>query len=758
MKNSNKHYTASLSQTQNRTGWSIIFRHPVRQDDSTGKPGKRIRRGLGTRDESEAEKLRKQINEILSEPRFWEPSARAEASERFEERVVSIFYQGMIPEIHDYFNVRESFLPLPSSENSDYRRALFLGTTGAGKTTLVRQLLGTDPNTERFPSTSTAKTTVADMEVILSSGQYQAVVTFVSSDELREHIKECASKAVLAAYKGESDQEILRKLLNHVSQRFRFNYILGDGPLKPVSDFDDDDDDDVEQSTPDGNILSEALDLDKTNTLLLELIKKVRQISKVHGSKLKSDLEAHDESDERVIDELFEDELDELLREDESFHYIIDHLVDEIEQRFNALSVGQIQRTRQGWPLTWSWKCDDRDEFIKTVSLFSSNYSKFYGYLLTPLVNGIRISGAFAPNWLSGETPKLVLLDGEGLGHTKESATALSTSIMRRIEDVDAVVLVDNAAQPMQAAPVAAMKQLVSMGNAAKLLVAFTHFDEVKGDNLPNAAAKAQHVLDSAENVFSSIGEELGPFAERALRKRLEEGRFFLEAINLPLSLEEKPGKRTIAQITKLLASIDKIVDRAEPSAARPSYDKINLVLAIKTATENFHNAWLCKLGIKPKPGFVKEHWTRIKALTRRLATPGWDDEYDGLQPVADLRIQLQNQIYIAIQNPLSWSPSPPSDDEKQQIFDDIADRISKELVELSTKRIRMERAKEWQDAFNKNGRGSTFERATIIAKDIYDRAAPIPDSAPSPERNRFLHEVIHAASRVMEEIGADLE
>ncbi len=39
---------------------------------------------------------------------------------------------------------------------------LLLGTTGAGKTTLVRQFLGTDPATERFPSTSTAKTTVAD--------------------------------------------------------------------------------------------------------------------------------------------------------------------------------------------------------------------------------------------------------------------------------------------------------------------------------------------------------------------------------------------------------------------------------------------------------------------------------------------------------------------------------------------------------------------------------------------------------------------
>ena len=40
-------YTASLSQSQGRTGYSVIFRHPVRQDESTGKPGIRIRRGPG---------------------------------------------------------------------------------------------------------------------------------------------------------------------------------------------------------------------------------------------------------------------------------------------------------------------------------------------------------------------------------------------------------------------------------------------------------------------------------------------------------------------------------------------------------------------------------------------------------------------------------------------------------------------------------------------------------------------------------------
>jgi hypothetical protein len=39
---------------------------------------------------------------------------------------------------------------------------------------------------------------------------------------------------VLAAYRGDTDSEILRKLLMHVNQRFRFNYILAACPASPI--------------------------------------------------------------------------------------------------------------------------------------------------------------------------------------------------------------------------------------------------------------------------------------------------------------------------------------------------------------------------------------------------------------------------------------------------------------------------------------------------------------------------------------------
>ena len=330
--------------------------------------------------------------------------------------------------------------------------------------------------------------------------------------------------------------------------------------------------------------------------------------------------------------------------------------MEEIEKRFDLLPPGEVQKTRQSWPLTWSgeWPVEKRAAFLRAISRFSSNYAPLFGRLLTPLVNGVRVAGPFTPTWNGSEVPKLVLLDGEGLGHTPKSSSAVSTAVSRRIEAADAVLLVDSATQPMQAAPLAAMREIVATGNTRKLIIAITHFDEVKGDNLPDASAKVQHVLASAENVLAAFGEELGPYAERALRQRLESARFFFADIHEPLSEATASGRRTMSQIRKLLDAIDAVIERPEPAEARPVYDRMNLVLAIRAAADAFHEAWRPRLGLEFKPGFAKEHWTRVKALSRRLAT-GWADEYDTLRPIADLRKELVERIYVFVQSPLRW-------------------------------------------------------------------------------------------------------
>jgi hypothetical protein len=64
-------YTATKSRSQGREAWAVIFRHPLRVD-ADGKPGRRVRRGLGTCEESQADTLVEQLNELLSHPEVWE--------------------------------------------------------------------------------------------------------------------------------------------------------------------------------------------------------------------------------------------------------------------------------------------------------------------------------------------------------------------------------------------------------------------------------------------------------------------------------------------------------------------------------------------------------------------------------------------------------------------------------------------------------------------------------------------------------------
>jgi len=63
----------------------------------------------------------------------------------------------------------------------------------------------------------------------------------------------------------------------------------------------------------------------------------------------------------------------------------------------------------------------------------------------------------------------------------------------------------------------------------------------------------------------------------------------------------------------------------------------------------------------------------------------------------------------------------------------------------------------EWQSALNQSGPGSSYARASIIGKQIYDRAAPVPGVTPSPDRNSFLHEVAEVVEIVCKERGAVL-
>jgi predicted GTPase len=699
-----------------------------------GQPGLRVRRGLGTSNEDEARKLVDQLNVILFDQSYWAPTLRQNAEQKFDSRIVAAFYDDLAPALKDTWTKRDEFLPIPGPEVG-YTRALLIGTTGAGKTTLVRQLIGTSPNYEKFPSTSVDRTTICDIEVILSSGLYKAIVTFVTEERLRQYVEECVSTAVSSQFESRNFKEIERKFSG--DSRFRLSYLLGTLNSTATGNQENklsgDEIDNEETATIE--LENSEISLQERELLHLQLkryIEQIRVLSENMLSEYCSTLGFDRETANKEETEAFYEILEDELCKNELFHQLVDDIIDDIESRFEFVTTGKIIKER-GWPSYWTFESNDRREFIKIINKFSGNYPPNFGRLLTPLVDGIRVSGPFQPAWYDGSL-KLVLMDGEGLGHISETTSSLSTSITKKYSVADAVVLVDKAKQSMLAAPLAALKSLVASGHESKLILCFTHFDQVIADNLPDLESRKDHVLTSVENAIQAIGKEVSRRAERALRRTLSDQVIFLS--NIQKIISEKKGS-TKSELTKLIESLISKIKPKDVSEVKLYYDDANLVLSIQKALQDFHEPWRAKLGLVYHPSIKKEHWSRIKALTRRYGF-----KYDNLEPVADLILALSRHFLNFIDRPLQIEPVTSPEEFKSEAIANIAREISKGLHEFIPEILLRNKEKDWIEAYtNYSGRGSSELRARKI-RDIYDSSVPIPQEIPSVDANKFLSDI----------------
>lgn len=751
---SSNSFQASLSRSQGRSSWSVIFRHPTRTDKA-GNVGLRVRRGLGVSDEAEAQQLVDQLNEILSDRSMWNPSERASAEQRYDHRIVAAFYDHMTPELHDQWEIRNNELPLPGKEEG-YTRALLVGTTGAGKTTLVRQLIGTDPKSERFPSTSTAKTTTSNIEIILTTdATYRAVVTFSSRQYATRHVEESITASARAWLESKNEEELENHFLEHSEQRFRLSYLLGatdimkyasaDKPEPSVSNFD------LlfaeEESPPPA---TSSLSDEERHSLLVRLreyLTSIRMLADTANANLAKEFTDNSDSLTREDKEVLNELLEEQLEREPSFRDLVDDIVEDIEERFLLLQEGEIVRGKDNWPLFWRFNSDNRETFITAVNRFSSNYAPHFGRLLTPVVEGIRVSGRFIPGWYLHDELRLVLMDGEGLGHTPESSSSVSTAITRRYKNADAIIVVDNAAQPMQAAPASVLRSIVSNGYTSKLIVTFTHFDAVTGDNFPSERAKAQHVLRSYENVANWIGKAFKERNEMMLREVGRERMFFLSRLHTKEAGNERVNTE---QLRRLILVIQQLAQPSPlPTTPIPTYEDADLVLQVQAAVTRFHDRWDAILGLKVGSE-AKEHWARIKALSRRLGEMG-QDEYRYLRPVADLKTQLQEAVYLFLQNDVRWD-SDIDDATREALIEQIARELDSLLYDYVSATLFESKVVKWFEAYkNHSGQGSTMRRARDI-ETIYDQAAPPHYGYPSERSRKFLSDIRELVQKALEE------
>jgi len=720
-------YLATLS--PGRKSWCVTFRHPMLIDPK-GKQGRRVRYGLGTQIREEADRIVADLNTILANEDLWKPGARemTARTKNLSPTALECFYDDIQAKPVESWTRRNEIIPIEEG----YTIVMLTGTTGAGKTTLVRQLIGTDPETERFPSTSKSRTTIFETEIICAqSEEFSAAVSFLPPERTRSYIEECIESAVMAAADGLELDAVSRRFLVHSEQRFRLSYILGQySTANSIEDEEDDEEVGKRSELPDAEREANQTKLADWIARCSALgVKIVRVVEKELG-------ESADDLTGQHKDALLQLVV-EKLREDDEMQILIEEVFEAVEARFQFIEEKNYETDNSGWPICWVYKTTDKTKFIKEISRFASNYAPLFGRLLTPLVDGMRVKGPFKPKGWPDEksVPSIVLLDSVGLGHLRGTSTQVPTSVTRRFDLAHAIVLVDDSTRPMLDAPQSLLRSATASGHERKLTIVFTHFDQMKSDNFGDSDDMKDSILSSLEQAIQGVEEALEnqSGAGRRLRHALKDRLFFVGHIQDALP-KRKDTRRELEKLIELLCRASEPETIAD---AVPTYDLADLMVRVWPATTKFQKDWNALLS--------RAHWTQVRALTSRFADQSCD-EYESptgfaLRPVADLRGIFVEKLGMFVASPREWKPATPSSEAKDQSIARVLREFSTRLEAYVARRFREEHLTAWITAYKRSKVGSGKARANDV-KTINEEVAPIPDEGSAQPLGQLLDDL----------------
>jgi GTPase SAR1 family protein len=740
-------YTATAKRNQGRQSFVIEFRHPL-LNDSNGKTGRKVRKGLGTTDEQEAKNLENQLNQLLQDESWHSVSAENKARSQFDERIVEIFYRDISPVSGIPQELRDKYLPLPEE---NYKSVLLMGVSGAGKTTLLRKLMGTDPKKESFPATSVNRTTTCETEVITdNSSLYRAVVTFLSEHETRFEIEQALLSAVERAIESHDDKRIAQELLESKDMRFRLKYLLGDWISEENEEEEENWDDALEDAEE-----NEANDVGEENRgsyfqFLQDIVKELKNLSTQQREQVEKDsgvfLKNCSGSDREALLELILSEIEQ----SKEFADITDDVLEEVKGKFQLVENGSFEKTTTGWIRAWHYSTAERKDFIKEVKQFSGIHYKSWGQLITPLVNGIRVKGAFFPEF-SQDKLSFVFIDTEGLGHKAGTQDSIPEQLTRRFIEVDSILLVDDATKAMMYSE-KALEAIASCGQTQKLCVAFTHMDDVKGDNLKTVSAKKEHIFNGLRNVLEvKVSKNIGHEAAHAMREHLEEYSFYLGFLDRD-EITKSQNKGDLPKLYKRLATT---IAKQGEKQLKQALNTEGLEIAIQAATQEFRYKWRSLLGIYGVPraeGFPILHWATIKALTRRYAE-GWGLNGLNWSPIDDACTSLRNGLSRFLEDALIMEDI----EEKTQLANQIKAKFYIEISKLINKKLLEDAKSQWGIAYRYSGKGSTHPRKMEI-EGIYDKQIPILQSPPTQEAKELISDIRTVLKQITNEFITTVE
>ena len=303
----------------------------------------------------------------------------------------------------------------------DVKKIYLIGCTGAGKTSLVQQIIGSKKHD--FPVTSQRRTTIAPTEYVV--GKNRAFKTTIILKNKKDVIVEIEDLIQGAILKAKPDHSVIEDVVFELNQssdaRFKLDQMVSSETFHEIAN----------------KIINTVLPSIKDKTI----------------------------DDETLLTELSVKDTIEL---------IVNNVLKEIETNFNKVC-GSGHQLFSDLPIVIE-NIADKDEFLtKTKKLLSHDFGS-----ISILAEYVRIEGDLLAEWLD-PTLELLLIDGEGIGHSLgEKRDTLSARHYDYFNFCNNIVLVDDANDPFAAGGHGAIEGLLLNGYQNKLRLVFSKTDKLE--------------------------------------------------------------------------------------------------------------------------------------------------------------------------------------------------------------------------------------------------------------------------------------
>lgn len=484
----------------------------------------------------------------------------------------------------------EELSPIPVNMPKLY----LLGDTGAGKTTIVRKILGTEEL--KFPSVQQKRTTVAVTEYVLSRDlPYRATYLFKTEGQVADlvgEILEIATENAYAHYRKDalSAAAVAEDLEETPDERFRLRYILT---------------------------------ADQLDELAKEIVHFMPALDTAVQA-LCSDLQSKEEELGVVVDIAMDQHKEALAAIKTKILGHIQTKVSEVCDGHKLFSDADFFQHSSG----------DLEGFIAKAKLLLSSAKNS----VSPVVEYARLQGNLLAPWLP-QNAELVLIDGEGIGHDTREASRLSARHLDYFHFADSIGLVEECKKPFASGGKSAIEGIVRNGYSEKFNLLFTKLDEVEvGDgessNREDQIRAVKKGLVNVKNALKEDGADLDIGADHL---------YYMSNMN-----GSQLDPTSIAEVNRLLGSIKARFDEAKPQFVQPTYDYEMLSSYLSKSSGSFTAKWNSMLSAK--------HWQTVKAFNRRMCWK--DDEFRDMKPVSDFHSEVTKELDYFISYPKSWDES----------------------------------------------------------------------------------------------------